>query len=45
MTLLAVSLLHGIRFSIALILFFAHFGTSTFLLLYIHFEQLCVVPI
>lgn len=27
------------------LLFFAHFGTSTFLLLYIYFEQLCVVPI
>ena len=27
------------------VLFFAHFGTSTFLLLYKYFEQLCVVPI
>lgn len=27
------------------LLFFAHFGTSTFLLLYVYFEQLCVVPI
>lgn len=31
--------------SLPLLFFFAHFGTSTFLLLYICFEQSCVVPI